>query len=249
MKCINVIAMAGVGKRFKEKNFINPKPLIEIKKKPMFYYAAKSLPKSNKNIFISNLKLKKYKSFKLNIKKYFKNSRIIYVKKKTSGQASTCNLATHYLKDNVNVIYSSCDYQYRLKKNKYLKLIQNCDVIIFVHKPTKNNIINYKDYGWIKKGKKNTVLNIECKKKVSERLAEDLVIVGSFAFKNKKIFTNSYKEMVKQKHKINNEYYMDILVKYSKKLNYNVKYQLVKNFKSYGTPKELKNWNKQIGKN
>ena len=55
--------------------------------------------------------------------------------------------------------------------------------------------------------------------------------------------------MVQHKHKVNNEYYMDILVKYSKKLNYNVKYQLVKNFKSYGTPEQLINWKNKIGKN
>ena len=98
MKCINVIAMAGVGKRFKEKNFINPKPLIEIKKKPMFYHAAKSLPKSNQNIFISNLKLKKYKSFELNIKKYFKNSRIIYVKKKNKWTSKHLQLSNSLFK-------------------------------------------------------------------------------------------------------------------------------------------------------
>ena len=248
MKSINIIAMAGIGKRFKEKNYIKPKPLIEIKKKPMFYYAARSLPISNQNIFISNIKLKKHSSFKFNIKKYFKNSKIIYVKKKTNGQASTCNLATNYLKDNVNVIYSSCDYEYKFIKKRYLELIKNCDVVVFVHKPTKKHIINYKAYGWIKKGKKNSITKIECKKKVSNKLNKDLVIVGSFAFKNKKIFINSYKEMIRKKHRVKNEYYMDILVKYSRKLNYNVKYQLVKNFKSYGTPEELKHWKNKIGK-
>ena len=45
--------------------------------------------------------------------------------------------------------------------------------------------------------------------------------------------------MVKKKDKINNEYYMDIVAKYALKLKYNVKYILVKNFKSYGAPREL----------
>ena len=249
MKSINIIAMAGIGKRFKEKKYIKPKPLIEIKKRPMFYYAAKSLPRSDRNIFISSIKLKKYPSFKMNVKKYFRNSRVIYVKKKTNGQATTCNLATNYLRDNINIVYSSCDYEYRFIKKRYSELIKNCDVVVFVHKPTKYNIINYKAYGWIKKGKKNSITKIECKNKVSNKLHEDLVIVGSFAFKNKSVFTNSYKKMVQHKHKVNNEYYMDILVKYSKKLNYNVKYQLVKNFKSYGTPEQLINWKNKIGKN
>ena len=55
MKKINVIAMAGSGQRFIDKNYNIPKPLIIIKKKPMFYYATKSLP-STKKIFLFVIK-------------------------------------------------------------------------------------------------------------------------------------------------------------------------------------------------
>ena len=61
MKKINVIAMAGSGQRFIDKNYNIPKPLIIIKKKPMFYYETKSLP-SIKNIFICNKKIALLKS-------------------------------------------------------------------------------------------------------------------------------------------------------------------------------------------
>ena len=42
------------------------------------------------------------------------------------------------------------------------------------------------------------------------------------------------------KDKINNEYYMDTVAKYALKLKYKTKYILVKNFKSFGTPRQLK---------
>ena len=38
-----IIPMAGGGTRFREENFDLPKPLIEIKNKPFFYWAAQSL--------------------------------------------------------------------------------------------------------------------------------------------------------------------------------------------------------------
>tara|TARA_B100001121_G_scaffold283705_1_gene277999 strand:- start:2 stop:736 length:735 start_codon:yes stop_codon:yes gene_type:complete len=239
MKNVNVIAMAGIGARFLKKNYSIPKPLISIKNKPMFYYATKSLPKSNENIFICNTKLKKYPVFKSTLKKFFKKSRVIYVKRKTSGQAATCNLATKFIKNNTQIFYSSCDYKFKIDTNKCNQLLSYCDVIVFVNKPTKNHISNYKEYGWVKKGKLNFVSKIQCKNKVSNNLKNDLVIVGSFAFKNKNIFVKSFKEMIKYKHKVNNEYYMDTLVKYSKKLKYKVNYYVVQKFKSYGTPKDL----------
>ena len=104
----------------------------------------------------------------------------------------------------------------------------------------KTNIINFKDYGWVKKGKKNAIQKIQCKNKVSKNPKNDLVITGTFTFKNKKIFHHSYKNMVKEIDKINNEYYMDTVAKHAILLKYKVKYILVKNFKSYGTPSELK---------
>ena len=234
--------MAGIGTRFLKKNYITPKPLILINNKPMFYYATKSLPKSNKNIFICNNKLKKYPIFKSTIKEFFKKSKIIYIKRKTSGQASTCNLATKFIKNNSKIFYSSCDYQFKIDRSKCDQLLSYCDIVVFTNKPTKNHISNYKQYGWVKKGKKNSIIEIECKNKVSNKLNKDLVVVGSFVFKNKKIFINSYNEMIRQRHMVNNEYFMDTLIKYSIKLNYNVKYQLVNSFNSFGTPAELNIW-------
>ena len=70
--------------------------------------------------------------------------------------------------------------------------------------------------------------------------------MGSFVFKNKKIFINSYNEMIRQRHMVNNEYFMDTLIKYSIKLNYNVKYQLVNSFNSFGTPAELNIWKHKV---
>ena len=77
MKKINIIAMAGAGKRFLKQNYNIPKPLISINGKPMFFYAAKSLPQSKKTFFICNKKLIKDSKFNFYIKNYFKNNKII----------------------------------------------------------------------------------------------------------------------------------------------------------------------------
>ena len=53
-KFINIMPMAGLGKRFLNSNYKLPKALININNKPMFLQAAKSMPSSNSNIFICN---------------------------------------------------------------------------------------------------------------------------------------------------------------------------------------------------
>ena len=149
-------------------------------------------------------------------------------------------MASKYINNDDIVTYAACDFFFDFNRKKFDELIDSNDVIIFVHKPIKTNIVNFKEYGWIKKGKKNDILKIQCKNKVSKNPKNDLVITGTFTFKNKKIFHHSYKEMVNNIDKINNEFYMDTVAKHALFLKYKVKYILVKNFKSYGTPGELK---------
>jgi len=239
MKKVNIIAMAGSGQRFIDKNFKTPKPLIIINNKPMFYYASKSLPPSNKNIFICKKKITFNSKFKYYLSKFFAKNKVIDIKKKTNGQATTCKKASKYLKDDDIITYGSCDYSFNFNIKKFNQLIKFNDLIVFVNKPKIENIINFKEYGWVKKERNNFIQRIKCKNKISNKPQNDYVIIGCFTFKNKKIFHHCYNEMVKKKDKINNEYYMDIVAKYALKLKYNVKYILVKNFKSYGNPREL----------
>jgi len=91
MKKINVMAMAGSGQRFLDQNYKTPKPLIIIKKKPMFYHAVKSLPSSQKIIFIYQKKLSFIYKIKFFVKKFFKNSRIIEIKKKQTDKLLLVN--------------------------------------------------------------------------------------------------------------------------------------------------------------
>ena len=71
------------------------------------------------------------------------------------------------------------------------------------------------------------------------------MIIGSFAFKNKKIFTNTIKNLFRSKKTINNEFYMDMVFSHALDNNYKISNFLVKSYISWGTPRELNNWRKK----
>ena len=52
MRKVNLIPMAGEGKRFLDMGYKTPKPLIEVSGNKMIVSTAKSLPKTNESIFI-----------------------------------------------------------------------------------------------------------------------------------------------------------------------------------------------------
>ena len=244
MKNINIIAMAGMGKRFRKKDINILKPLYPIRKKPIFYYAVKSLPASYANLFVcKNSDLKKYKLSNV-IQFYFKRSNIYRLKKKTQGQAITCQIASNNTSNNMIVTFGSCDYSYSFNKIKFKSLIKTNDLIVFVNKPGSHNLTYPNQYGWVKSDKKNKILKINCKKKVSTKPNNDYVIVGAFSFKNINIFKKSFNSMKRDKEMINNEYYMDTVAKHALKIGYKVSMIKVNNYKNYGTPDSIKRYEK-----
>lgn len=248
-RVINIMPMAGLGKRFIDSKYNLPKPLISVKNKPMFIQAAKSMPKSDLNIFICNKKLVDNYKVKKILEKEFKNKfKLVTIKKTTTGQASTCLLAKKYLKKNDKIFVHSCDNLIKFNTNFIIKDLKKFDGIIYTAKPNKTHLQNINSFGWVNL-KKNKIHNISCKSKASPFPKKDFVIVGTFAFKDKAIFSKLIKQLIKSKLKINNEYYLDMVFKLAVNKKYKIKNFKVKTYRSWGTPEELEKWKIKFEKN
>lgn len=247
-RIVNIMPMGGLGARFLNSKYKLPKPLIKIKQKPMFIQAAKSMPKSDLNIFVCNKNLvRKYKINKILKKEYKNRFKLITINKVTKGQANTCLLAEKHLKKNDQIFIHSCDNLLKYNLKTLYKKIEVNDGVILTTKPNRIHLKNIKSYGWVNL-KKNKVSKITCKVKASSKPKKDFVIVGSFAFKNKKIFSKTIRNLIKSKKKINNEYYMDMVFSYALRKSYDIENLEVNSYFSWGTPEELEKWEKKSGK-
>jgi bifunctional N-acetylglucosamine-1-phosphate-uridyltransferase/glucosamine-1-phosphate-acetyltransferase GlmU-like protein len=242
MRRVNLIPMAGLGERFINKGYKIPKPLILIKKKPMFVRAAMSLPKSDLLIFIC---LKEHvKTFKINkvIKSFFPKSKIIISKKKKIGQAADCYEAAKYLKKKDLLTIGSCDCAMIYNSNLLRKKIKNADLIVWTFKDKKIVKKNPTMYGYVKVDKNSVIKKISCKKKISKFPWKDHAIIGAFTFKRAEIFLKYTKELLLSNNKVNNEYYMDTVAENCVNSGIKAKVNLVKKYCGWGTPADLENF-------
>ena len=247
-RIVNIMPMAGLGKRFFKSDFHLPKPLILIEHKPMFIKAAKCMPKSKLNIFICNKKIVEQYNIKKILSKEFKSKyKLITVKRTTKGQANTCLLAKKFLKKNDKIFIHSCDSFIKFNSRTIKKDLGKFKGIIYTTKPNKTHIKNIKSYGWVNL-KNNEINKITCKKRASPTPNKDFVIIGTFAFQNKSIFIKLTKELIKSKQTVNNEYYLDMVFKLAVENKYKIKNIKVKKYFSWGTPNELYNWKKKFEK-
>ena len=233
--------MAGEGKRFKEAGYELPKPLININGLPMFIKSARCMPKADLWIFLVMDKLLENGLIKKEINANFKNNKIIPIKEKTEGQASTCFLAKKYLQNNDKIFVSSCDNYFEIDKEDFKNKSNKYDLLVFTAKANNLHVKKPELYGWVKNND-NEPMKVSCKKQISSDPIKDRIIVGSFFFKNLNYFSKSIETVFEKKIKINNEYYLDMAVIEALDLGFNVGEIIVKNYMSWGSSEELESW-------
>src|SRR5271154_6704204 len=96
-----VMPMAGLGSRFRQAGFQVPKPLIEVRGRPMYAWATESLPleKSTRLVFILLASQPEFPDLKRDIEnRYAKHKPIVLtVPELTAGQAITVLRAKEFI--------------------------------------------------------------------------------------------------------------------------------------------------------
>ena len=131
MRRVNLIPMAGEGKRFLDAGYSLPKPLIKLEGVPMVVRSAASLPSADCWIFICRSEHVKKYGIDNQLKKFFPNPEIITVNYLTEGQASTCLLAKDLLRREDQLNVCACDNFMDYDINAFEKSIDNSDALIW----------------------------------------------------------------------------------------------------------------------
>jgi dTDP-glucose pyrophosphorylase len=238
----NIIPMAGLGTRYSKAGYVLPKVLIPVSGKPMIVRVIESLPRSDKWIFIVRKEhIDKYQIDKL-LKKHINNGIIVPVEKTTEGQASSCMLAMQYLDKNDPMFIAACDNSFLYNKDKYQELIDNPKIDAIIWTFTKNRLLeqNPEAWGWVRLENDNlTITGMSVKVPVSDTPFNDHAVVATFNFKRASDFENAYNLMVKENYRINNEFYVDSMPVFYKKLGLKSVIFDVDLYVGWGKPSDL----------
>lgn len=244
----NIIPLAGIGSRFSKDGYLLPKPLIPVSGVPMIIQAIRNMPRADKWIFIVREEhINDYAIDKL-IKTEIPNAIIIPVSQTTEGQASTCALALPHLEDNEDLFIAACDNSFLYNKEKYENLKNNSNIDLIVWTFTQDKLLSdsSKSWGWIKLNQDGvTIDDMSVKIPVSDDPFSDHAVVATFYFKKALDFKNAYNLMVQENYRINNEFYVDSLPIFLKKLGKNSVIFDVDLYVGWGKPADLYKYEEQ----
>ena len=242
MRKVNIIPMAGEGSRFVNQGYKLPKPLIPVNGVPMVVRAAKCLPEADLWIFICRENHLLDSEIKKILNHYFFSPKIISVDFLTHGQASTCLLAKKHLKPDDIITIGSCDCKMDYNKTDFNKKLYSSDALVWTFRNNESVVNNPEMYGWIKLDKIGQISGVSCKVPISDKPIKDHAITGSFSFRKADYFLEYCEKTISKNRRVNNEFYLDIVLDECVIGNLNVRPFEVDAYYSWGTPVDLEKY-------
>lgn len=212
---VNLVPMAGIGRRFRDEGFGLPKPLIPVRGRPMAQRAIDSLPPSDRCVFAA-------RSEDLGagddasplarlLRRISPGCRIVPVTGPTSGQAATCLAALEGEDPDSEILIASCDYEHTFDAAAWdeLRADPGVDGAIWTTRPGSQLLGPWDSFAWCRlAGDGRTVLEIAEKRTISADPASDALAIGTFWFRRASDFACGARAMIRDGVTVGGEHYV-----------------------------------------
>jgi len=194
-----LIPMAGAGSRFEKAGYTFPKPLIEVKGKPMIQVVTENLNiKANYIYIVQKSHREKYNLDTL-LKLITPGCKIVEVDGITEGAACTALLAKEYINNNKPLFFANSDQFVEWDSNEFMYKMNEtgCDGGIVSFEAT------HPKWSFAKIDNKGLVTEVAEKNPIS-----NIATVGFYWWKQGSDFVRYAEQMIERDIRVNNEFYV-----------------------------------------
>jgi len=194
-----IIPMAGAGSRFEVAGYTFPKPLIEVKGKPMIQLVLETLNIEAKYIFIVRKEHAEKYSLKEFLNQIAPGCEVIITDGLTEGSACTVLLAENLIDNDNPILMANSDQYIEWDSFEFMKnnVNNNLDGSILTFEAT------HPKWSFVKINDEGLVTEVAEKKPIS-----NIATVGIYWWAKGSDFVKYAKEMIEKNIRVNNEFYI-----------------------------------------
>lgn len=231
--------MAGEGSRFRDAGWTTPKPLIELKEKPLFVRAIESVKvkgaKMKYSFIVRHEHIDKYRLDE-QIKNLLPEANVFSVLKTTRGAVETCLVAESAIADDDAVVVMDCDLEFI--SERYRKLISEA---LTDENARGGALVSFESneprYSYAEIDDECRVLRTAEKEVISSH-----ALCGAYFFASGQEFKAIAHRLLNEPVMEKPEFYVSLLYNYLLRDGSPVWLAPMEMYRSYGTPEELKQW-------
>ena len=243
-----IIPMSGIGKRFVEAGYKDPKPLIEVDGIPIIQHVVNLFPNENNISFICNDTHLKTTTMKSILNSFCPKGKIYQVPiEGRQGPVHAVSLIFEHIDDDEEVIVSYCDYGTDWDYEDFLKdtRSRNADGAIACYKGFHPHMLGSDNYAFLKETQSDSrwMDKIQEKQPFTDNRMEEYASNGTYYFKSGKIMKTYFQKIMDSKQTVNNEYYVSMV--YNLLVNDKLKVSIfeITHMLQWGTPHDLEIYN------
>ena len=196
-----LIPMAGEGSRFAKEGYTFPKPLIDVKGKPMIQTVVENLDFDCEYIFLVREEhIETYSGLLDTLDRITNgNFKYVVVDRLTEGAACTALLAEEFIDGDEDLLIANSDQivEYESKNFTLLKNLSNVDSMVFTF-----NAVHPK-WSFVRTNSRGYITEVAEKKPIS-----DIATCGIYWYRRGSDFVKYAKQMVNNNIRVNNEFYI-----------------------------------------
>jgi len=231
-KKLNIlIPMAGAGSRFQKAGYTFPKPLIEVKGKPMIQLVVENLNIDANYIFVVQKSHREQYNLDTLLNLIAPNCKVVEVDTMTEGAACTALLAKKYINNNDPLFFANSDQFVEWDSNEFMYKMNETDadggIVSFT--------ATHPKWSFAKVNKKGLVTEVAEKNPIS-----NIATVGYYYWKQGSDFVKYAEQMIESNIRVNGEFYVCPVFNEAVQDNKQIRTFNVNNMWGLGTPEDLK---------
>lgn len=225
-----LIPMAGAGSRFANAGYTFPKPLIEVRNKPMIQTIVDNLNIDAEHIFIVQKSHYAKYNLKETLERISPNCKIVQVDGITEGAACTTLLAKEYIDNDEPLLIANSDQYVEWDSNEFMYSMigDGIDGGILTFYST------HPKWSYVKLDDKGYVVDLQEKKPISDKAT-----VGIYFWSKGSDYVKYADQMIKNDIRVNGEFYVAPVYNEAVKDDKKIKIFDIKKMWGLGTPEDL----------
>ena len=243
-----IIPMSGLGQRFINAGYSDPKPLIEVDGKPIIEHVVNLFPGETDITFICNDHHLQTTNMRSTLQKICPNGKIFEVPVEgRQGPVHATSLIYDDIDDDKEVIVSYCDYGTAWDYSGFLKDTRerNADGAIACYRGFHPHMLGTDNYAFLQETDQGSrwMKAIREKSPFTNNRMQEYASNGTYYFKTGAIMKQYFSQLMDIGQKVNNEYYVSMVYNLLVKDSLTVSIFEIDHMLQWGTPNDLEIYN------
>lgn len=238
-----IIPMSGIGKRFIDAGYTDPKPLIKVDGIPIIEHVVNMFPDESNFTFICNKEHIETTDMRKELKRIAPQGTIIEIPPHKKGPVYAVTLISDIINDDEEVIVNYCDFSCYWDYEDFLRHTRgrNADGAIPAYKGYHPHMLGPTNYAFMR-DHEQWMLEIKEKEPFTNNRMNEYASTGTYYFKKGSIVKYYFKKLIEEEHNLNGEYYVSLVYNLLKKDQMKISIYEIQHMLQWGTPQDLQEY-------